>query len=223
MDPLSTIASTIAVIEAISAVYKQIKIIKGIPEAFNAVGESLPLVQNSLTKAQAHLAASSDGALKGDIQPIVARCFKNAKTVDRIFHRIADDDDDGDNSTQSASWDKIKTKYVTLVHKLANGHRVEKLMKKIVEDVNLLGQNRLYDTATSQELQGLIKRLNDVEPSMPDTDSGAGPTQNVHDSATGYQYNGVGGTYHHVHGTQNIYNGTVYLGQQQGGERNFTT
>ena len=82
MDPLSIIASIIAIIQAISSTHKAIQHLKGLPKEFNEVNQNLPLVQDTLGLVHDRLkVVDLDESSKKTIGPIVSGCKEKAKKL----------------------------------------------------------------------------------------------------------------------------------------------
>jgi hypothetical protein len=132
-----------------------------------------------------------------------------------IFQKI-------DNGRKDAKVAWVLEFYRTTVIPLGKAHRVEVLMKDILEGIEkMLAIYQLFKTATRSqmaELEKAIQALSEVEPSVPDLDSdGPGPlnvTQNVGEGATGNQAINKEGKQENVFGNQF---------QSQGGAMSFGT
>jgi len=215
MDPLSVIASTIAVAQAISSTYKAIQHVKGLPKAFNEVNQSLPLVEQTLEAARSQLlVASLDEASAKAIEPVIKGCQEKANALLAIFQKI----DNGKKDTKNG-W--VTELYRTVVIPLGKAHRVEALMKDILKGLKDLAINQLFKTATQSQMARLekaIQELSEVEPSVSDSDfedSGAlNVTQNVAQGGTGNQAVNRGEKQENVFGNQF---------QSQGGAMSFGT
>ncbi len=89
MDPLSIVASTIAVIQAIASTFKAIKHLRGLPKELIEVGRSLPLAEDSLRLIRDQLHDTALDESSGDaIQPLVSFCEEKAKQLHNILKRI---------------------------------------------------------------------------------------------------------------------------------------
>ncbi|KAK3384177.1 ankyrin repeat-containing domain protein [Lasiosphaeria ovina] len=85
MDPLSTIASTIAIIQAISSTYKAIQHLRGLPKIFEDVNQRLPLVEYTLTLAHGMVLDESSRKIIG---PVIGRCEEKAEALRDIFQEV---------------------------------------------------------------------------------------------------------------------------------------
>ncbi|CAK7220234.1 hypothetical protein SCUCBS95973_004090 [Sporothrix curviconia] len=167
MDPLSVIASTIALVQAISSAYNIIREIKGLPRAFDRVHESLPLLQKTLQEAEAlFLGNEVDPSLKMAVMPIISRCRDHAQALSNVFDeavRVKKRSEEGSSRTNVFNGSH------TLLLKLRKGTKIEALMNDIMSDINELSSHRLFQTATRDQvarLQETIERLSTAEPSV---------------------------------------------------------
>ncbi len=199
MDPLGVIASTIAIIQAISATYKAIQHLKGLPREFDEVNQDLPLVQDTLDLAHHQLEATDlDESSRKAIGPVVSGCREKAKKLQDIFEKVGRDAKDG----------SVLDFYRATLLRLGKAHRVETLMQDILEGLKALAVNRLFRTATQSQMAKLekaIDKLSHVESSVPDSafeSSGTNVTQNVAQGGAGNQAVSSRGQMENVFGNQ---------------------
>ncbi|KAI8710751.1 SesA domain-containing protein [Fusarium sp. LHS14.1] len=188
MDPLSIIASTIAIVEAVSSTYKAIQHLRGLPDEFKEVSQNLPLAQDTLALARDHLQGLTlDDSSKKAIQPVVSGCEERAKMLQDIFEKV-------EKGTKNAKDGSVLDFYRTSLLRLGKAHRVETLMRGILRDLNALATNQLFKTATQSQLEEAIDRLSNVESSVPDSDfdSPRSNSQHIASGGTGYQSNITG-------------------------------
>ncbi|KAM0440043.1 hypothetical protein ACHAPT_001146 [Fusarium lateritium] len=216
MDPLSIIASTITVVQAIPAAYNAIQNLRGLPKAFNEVHHHLPLVQETLENVQQQLKDSSlEKAEVTPVQSTVSRCKKNADSLLRIFQDVEERFKNGKNGS-------VMEFYRARVLQLGKGHRVEALMQELMKGLESLAVNRLFKTATQSQLTRLeeaINALSKVDSSVPDS---------------AFEGSRAFGTVQHIaqggHGNQAVNQGESQLNafganqyNSQGGTMNFGT
>ncbi|RYP51033.1 hypothetical protein DL768_003533 [Monosporascus sp. mg162] len=167
MDPLSAIASTIALVQAISSTYKAIQHLRGLPEEFNEVNRHLPLAQDTLGLAREQLQGLAlDESSKEALQPLVCGCEEKAKMLQAIFEKF-------EKGVRNAKEGSVLDFYRISVLRLGKAHRVETLMQGILRDLDALATNQLFRTATRSqmaELKEAINQLSKVESSVPDSD-----------------------------------------------------
>ncbi|KAG5788226.1 hypothetical protein H9Q69_012707 [Fusarium xylarioides] len=185
MDPLSAIASTIAVVQAISSTYKAIKHLRGLPNEFNEVNRNLPLAKNTLDLARDQLKGLAlDESSKKALQPLVSACEEKARMLQGIFEKV-------EKGAKSAKDGSVLDFYRTSLLRLGKAHRVEILMRGILKDLGALATNQLFKTATQSQMAQLkeaIDQLSNVESSVTDSEL-EGPGSNImhnYDSATGH-------------------------------------
>jgi hypothetical protein len=180
MDPLSIIASTIAVVEAVSSTYKAIQHLRGLPDEFKEVNQNLPLAQDTLALARDHLQGLAlDDSSKKAIQPVVSGCEERAKMLQDIFEKV-------EKGAKNAKDGSMLDFYRTSLLRLGKAHRVETLMRGILRDLDALATNQLFKTATQSQtaqLKEAIDQLSKVKSSVPDSDFESrmtGPIQNTY-------------------------------------------
>ncbi|KAH7129661.1 putative ankyrin repeat-containing protein [Dactylonectria estremocensis] len=184
MDPLSVIASTIAVVQAISTTYKAIQHLRGLPNEFKEVNRNLPLAQDTLDLARDHLQdLALDESTKKAIQPVVTGCEEKAKMLQDIFEKV-------EKGVKNAKDGSVLDFYRTSLLRLGKAHRVETLMQGILRGLNALATNQLFKTATQSQMAQLkeaIDQLSNVKSSVPDSDFEGSVTQNIASGGTGHQ------------------------------------
>lgn len=192
MDPVSIIASTIAISQAILSAYKAIEHIKGLPKAFREVNQNIPLVQETLELARLQLERVGLNEPSGKaVEPVISNCHKKFEALQNIFQEI-------DKGKDAKDWSALVSFYRTTVVPLGKAHRVEALMQDILKDLRMLAINQLFKTATQSQvakLESAVQDLSNVDPSLPDADfetSVSNVTQHVAQGATGNQPVNVG-------------------------------
>ncbi|KAG7402611.1 Ankyrin repeat domain-containing protein 50 [Fusarium oxysporum f. sp. rapae] len=203
MDPLSVIASTIAVVQAVSSTYKAIQHLRGLPNEFNEVNRNLPLAKNTLDLVRDQLQGLAlDESSKKALQPLVSGCEEKAKMLQDIFEKVG-------KGAKSAKDGSVLDFYRTSLLRLGKAHRVETLMRGILKDLDALGTNQLFKTATQSQMAQLkeaIDQLSNVESSVPDTDFESGTnSQYIASGGTGYQSNITGHDHNIVSGGGKLY------------------
>ncbi|KAM0545980.1 hypothetical protein ACHAPJ_011092 [Fusarium lateritium] len=189
MDPLSIIASTIAIVEAITTTYKAIQHLRGLPDEFNKVAQNLPLARDTLGLARGHLQSLDlDEQSKNALQPLISNCEEKAKLLHDIFEKV---EKGMKNAKDGSVLDYYRTSLLHYGKTLGKAHRVERLMGDILKDLDALSKNRLFTTATQSQvskLQEAIDELSQVRSSVSDSEfENAGTNiMNNKDNATGY-------------------------------------
>ncbi|KAK1995620.1 hypothetical protein LX36DRAFT_659417 [Colletotrichum falcatum] len=198
MDPLSITASTITVIQSLIAAYDTIKHIKDLPKAFTEVGRNLPLVNETLGLAQQALDADKPSEdVRGAIQPALAECLKRAKTIKDIFGEIESgqkQQDKGGGGGGAKEWSVFVRFYRKKVLPFGKAHKVEALMREILSRLKVLAIHHAFrahaeSLGQMEKLEGAIRAIAEVEPSLPDSefDAAAAPsvTQHISDGGRG--------------------------------------
>jgi hypothetical protein len=198
---LGVISSIIAIADGTKQIYDAATNAQGLPEAFRDVAGRLPIVRNILGSAKQHIDKGDvdEYSCKG-VKHVVEACEKKAKKLDELFHKAIPADGASD----------LK-RYYKAVKAYGKGNEVEKLMKGMLEDVQLLACEHGMKTATKaqqEQIAQAITELSAVAPSVPEdvfqetgvTANNSGPgTQNIAQGeyiAQGQarQYNSAGGT-----------------------------
>ncbi|KAF9869242.1 hypothetical protein CkaCkLH20_13287 [Colletotrichum karsti] len=196
MDPLSITASTLAVIQSLIAAFEAIRHIKGLPKAFNNVGESLPLVKETLELAQEVLCEENpDDAVKRETAKTLQDCQKKAKVINSIFKNI----EEGRKKEKDAKdWSFFSRFYREKVLPMGKAHKVEKLMEQVLAKLKILGINQIFRARADfqsqvEKLSSAIRALSEVEPSLEDSEFDAAATNytmNVSDYGRGLMATG---------------------------------
>ncbi|EPS38544.1 hypothetical protein H072_7653 [Dactylellina haptotyla CBS 200.50] len=220
MDPLSAIASTIAIIQAISKSYEIIKKISGLPAAFEEVNRQLPIVDQTLRNAKSRLRRDPDPTDEEEsiISSIINPCQEKAGKLKEIFDKLQAQ---FETENGPVLWGKIRTTYRKVLAG-TKAHRVESLMSDILKDTELLARNQIFKLAMAQDLAAIekaIENLGSVGPSLPESDfEGSGTinaTQTVASGAHGQQNN--------VQGGENTFNTGQYIATGSGHTINYET
>jgi hypothetical protein len=177
---LGLISSVITIIETSRDIYDAASSAEGLHEAFRAVSQNIPLVLNILRdcrKVQEQVdreySLTVDKDLKRDIEesnkatkPLILVCQGNAKKLQEIFQKVVPDED--------ANWFE---RYKKAAHAVMPGkkHKVEDLMKEILEKLQLLHTSRFFKSENEQknekkskELETAINQLSELPSSLPE-------------------------------------------------------
>lgn len=194
MDPLSVIASTIAILQATAATYKAIQHLKNLPKEFDEVYKNLPVAQDTLRQAHDHLQGQSlDDASKAALQPVVSDCERDVAKLHKIFETVA-------NAVKNTKDGSVLDFYRTSLLRLGKANRVETLMRGVLSSLDKLATNRLFQTATQNQVAQLkesFEKLSTVASSVPNSefeDLGTIMNQSIASGGTGHQshYSGQG-------------------------------
>lgn len=215
MDPLSITAATLAIINAISAIYKNIQHVKGLPKAFQEVGQNLGLVEETLALVKQVLGEDKgDESASEAIKRVLEGCHEKAESLKNIFEKINEKKMTERNAKE---WSAIANFYRTMVLRLGKAHRVETLMQDILDGVKVLAMNQVFRTASQEQidrLESATKKLSEVEPSIKESDFEQGGTNLTMHIASG----GKGNQFH----SQGNSSQTNNLGHQYTAQGNMT-
>ena len=215
MDPLSITASTLTILQTISAAFDAIRQVKGLPKAFKEVGRNLALVTETLGLASAQLesAALKDSARK-TIGDVVRSCNEKAASLSEIFQELNRRKEHDKNK----NWSSLVSFYRSMLLRLGKAHRVETLMQGILDSLKVLAIHKVFQTACEQQIQKLesaSKQLSEVEPSLHDSEwdqGGRTVTQNIASGGTGHLITNDTGTQSNVFGNQFTASGDMNFG-----------
>ena len=201
---LGLISSIISIIEGTKKVYDAATNAQGLPEAFREVAGRLPIIENILgsTKKCIEERRVNNDSCKG-VKHIVKACEEKAKELKGLFDKVIPED--------GAS---RLTRYYKAVKALGKGNEVEKLMRGMLMDVQLLACHRGMKTATQAQQEQIITAIAEVSavsPSVPEHEFQETGFTNTN-SGPGTQYNVQG---------ENIAQGSARLYNSGGGSMNF--
>ncbi|MCJ1325708.1 hypothetical protein MMC10_002371 [Thelotrema lepadinum] len=204
MDPLTLVATTITLVESVSATYKLIQHLSGLPKAFEKVNESLPLSREILQSARDELQNRQTIApnVAEPISATLKTCQAKLDTLLNIFQKIEEKNKEHQQSKDGKEWSVVSIYHSTLQNagRMTKAHRVEALMQDIMNKLKALAINQVFKTATQAQvgrLEVAIQELAKVEPSIPDADlddaGSLNATQNVAAGGKGNQAINRGG------------------------------
>jgi len=180
MDPFEIIAGSITILEALIAAYNVIKRIKNIPKAFEEVGENLDFVKETLQLADQRLGETEvfrNQSARKVVADKVGQCKDRLESLEKIFGDIKgqlDKTDNGGGQEQMAWSTRIKRVYKQCVIGMGGKDaRVEKLMKKVLEDLRDLATFQAFAPVGAQQLsklETLLARLDEIEPSIDESE-----------------------------------------------------
>lgn len=229
MDPLSIIASTLAILDGVSDTYTAIQKLVNLPEAFKEVSRQLPLAEELLIAAQAVLKENSDSKTKSASYECLQDCKKKATTLRNILQELQDKAKkaapEGQGQVEWTNSSLIDAYKAGLLRfkKMAKANKVEKLMKEIMQKLEALSTLQGFKTATTwqeklEKIKDSIEALNLVAERNPSIEDEVlpdyGPERfqmNIHDQGTGYQNeisNSGSGDMPIVQGGQSQHSGT---------------
>jgi hypothetical protein len=193
---LGVISSVITIIDSVRKVYSAAADGTGLPVAFKDVVDRLPLVQKILATASEDLKkVDLDDETHETIKRVVKACANKVQVLQLIFSSVIPD-------AGASRWER----YYRALRTVGKDHRVEKLMKGILEDVGLLADNRCMEK-TQIEIEANRHAIEDVDAIPPSIEDHllADPSFTSINSQQGTQSNCE------VHGNQSMNN----AGEQQ--------
>lgn len=201
---LGVISSIISIIDGTKKVYDTATNARGLPEAFREVADRLPIIEEILDSAKQHIGERKvdDDSCKG-VKHTVEACEEKAKKLEELFRKAIPSDGASD----------LK-RYYKAVKALGKGSGVEKLMKGMLEDLQLLACEHGMKTATGAQQEQIVKAITEVSaisPSVPENEF----------QETGFTNKNYGtGTQNNAQG-ENIAQGSARQYMSGGGTMNF--
>ncbi|KAH7132724.1 SesA protein [Dactylonectria macrodidyma] len=184
---IGLISGILTILDTVSKLYSVVENAESLPLAFREIARRLPLVQDTLRSAEGYIKQNdADGMACAAIKPIVESCKGKAERLRDVLQEMAP----GAN-------DSRLQRYRLAIRTLGKSHRVEELMKGMLEDAHLLAGNRAVKAATEAQVGELLRamrELSEAPPSVPD----AGRSPTFAHYGTGHQFNNAGS------GTQSI-------------------
>lgn len=158
---IGLISGVIAIVEAIKTVYDAAGDASVLPKAFREVAQRLPLIRDTLRIAEGQLRGPNvDEASSAAIKDAVENCKAKAEKLENIFQECVPPAD-------ASTFDR----YLAALRSLGKGHKVEVLMKGLLENVQNLANNNAIKAATGEQIAKLaeaIEAVSAMEPSVPD-------------------------------------------------------
>ncbi|KAF3927389.1 hypothetical protein ABW21_db0205276 [Orbilia brochopaga] len=197
---IGLIAGILGIAEVVGEIYRTAKDAESLPKAFSDVAQRLPLLQNTLKKAEDQLKARNlTTNEEKEIKPIIVACEENAKDLKRIFEAVV--------PLPGASRTE---RYCAAARALGKKGRVESLMKGMLERVQDLVNNHTIRAATEEQIKELSDAINamaKLPPSVPDSVFDKSAPHNVHwGSGSINDHSGTGDINNHT-GSGYFFNG----------------
>lgn len=216
MDPLSIIASVIAIIGGITATYKTIDKVANLPKAFEEVKRNLPILEGIFFGMKGRLGKRNllheqSQAILNSLKP----CEDKVKELRRIINVVKTE---FEADQHARDWARVRYAYHKALGK-DKTLRVESLMKDIFKGVEKLAQVQVFELLTQDDLKAIenaLMKLENVEPSLEvselDSMGNNYASQSVAANGTGHQYNTQGGA---------VFNGSNNINAPGGGSYTF--
>ncbi|OBT95231.2 hypothetical protein VE01_07574 [Pseudogymnoascus verrucosus] len=203
---LGTISAIISIIDATKKVYEAVEDEVGLPTNFKKSATKLPLILKLLEHAEEYVNNETDESIKAAFTPTLEDCKVQAIQLQELFEKVMPGEGD-------SRWDR----YMKAARTIGEGGRVESLVGRILDDLQLLA-TRFPEVTTSRgkdQLATAIEEVTKMEPSLPDgfeqtpayAHYGSG-AQNVHLGGGNQYINGPG---NQLNGPGNQYNGTNHI------------
>jgi len=201
---LGIISSIISIIDATKQIYEAVKDEKGLPKNFKRSATKLPLISKLLEDAERYV--ESNSSLKDAFTPTLKDCEVQAAHLQELFKKVMPEEGDSRGD-----------RYMKAARSIGKGGRIESLVGRILENLQLLSTNfpEVTTPRSKDQLTKAIEEVAEMEPSLPDDfegpayahygsgaqyiSTGSG-TQNINNVA-GNQYSSQG---HQYFGTTNI-------------------
>ncbi|XP_014553242.1 hypothetical protein COCVIDRAFT_29533 [Bipolaris victoriae FI3] len=173
MNPLSITESIIDIIGGVSATYRTIRPIKGLPEAFDVVQYHLPLVLRTLWIAQDTLYDDHEiiEDERNNVVAILQSSHNQAQELLRVFDKVKKE---CENDKDAKEWAQIRSVYHEALRGM-EGSTVEQLMKDILGGMKKLASSQIFKRVLQHNMETLEEALEEairyilkVEPSLPD-------------------------------------------------------
>ncbi|KAL2046201.1 hypothetical protein N7G274_001648 [Stereocaulon virgatum] len=199
---LGLISSIMTIINTTIQVYDAVEDEAGLPKNFKKAAAKLPLISKLLKDAEVYVSKSADKTIEAAFRPTIEDCKTQATELQQLFEKVIPKGD--------SRWDR----YVKAARTIGKGGRVETLIQRILDDLQLM-TSKFPEVTTSEKKEKLVEATEEVskmEPSMPDDFDqiptyayyGNGP-QNIN-ASNGTQNNNTGT------GNQNTGTGCQYIG-----------
>ena len=173
---LGAISSIIAIVDGTKQVYDAATNAQGLPKAFREVAARLPLVHKILALAKQHIEGDAHKEFYDGAKDVVEGCEDKAKKLEELFQKVIP----ADGASRAE-------RYRLAAKSLGKGHRVETLMKGMLEDVQLLAINHSMATVTDTQLKEVADAIEEVAALPPSISEHAieGTTFNAMHSGSG--------------------------------------
>jgi hypothetical protein len=161
-EVLGIISAIIAILDGASKTYNAIKDPSGLPQAFREVARRLPLVRETLQEIQGHLNDRNANQDFKAIKEVLDGCSDKATRLEEIFTNV----------TPKGGASMFRRLHLVM-RTVGKGLEVERLMKELLADVQLLTSSRVMKLATDDGLErkllGATRALTPIPPSTQPT------------------------------------------------------
>ncbi|PVH70780.1 hypothetical protein DL98DRAFT_123555 [Cadophora sp. DSE1049] len=188
------ISSIITIVDGIKQVVDAASEVEGLPKAFRQASNKLPLVSDILEATKRNFEADYISGVEKSVTLVVDDCKDKWKTLNDLFDKII---------PQEKS--SCVERYYKAVKTLGKGGKVESLMKRMLEDIQLLATiktmtttnvEKVIKTVTATQRENIAKAITDVAswpPSAPDDLFQGGTGDSINNYGSGTQNANTGG------------------------------
>lgn len=198
---LGAISSIIQIVDGTKQVYDAATNAQGLPEAFRDVAGRLPVIKYTLDSAQKSIEYGVvDEVSCESVKHVVLACKIKAQKLDELFQKTLHTD--GTSTLE---------RYYKAVKILGKGNRVEELMRRILEDLQVLACERGMRMALESQPNDISKAIAEVS-AIPSSV----PEKVFHETI--FTPNNLGsGTYYNAQGDMSIGNHSDSRSYNSGG------
>lgn len=162
---LGAISSVIAIISTSKQVYDGASNAEGLPAAFREVARRLPITKEILRSAEQHIRSGQvDSASCEAMKPLLDKCRERATALDEIFQKAL-----------PPKGDSRLDRYMRATKILGSERKVTTLMKGLLNDVMLLANEHVMETARAYQIDQLTKAIQDTSTIEPPAALGKSP------------------------------------------------
>ena len=189
---IGLIASIISIVDGAKQVYDAASNTQSLPQAFREVAAQLPLVKSILTSAYVPFDQErADESTCKEVRSVLESCRENVQAVDDLFQKVIPGEDAN-----------IMARYRSAARRIGKRTQIEILMKRVLENIQLLAANRAMNTMTvpqKNEIAKAITAMAALPPFLPEHATDETSLSAVHSGsgsifqAEGDQYNNSGG------------------------------
>ncbi|KAF3921801.1 hypothetical protein AA313_de0203890 [Arthrobotrys entomopaga] len=164
----SIIASIIGIIDGVNQVVQAASDVEGLPKVFRHASQKLPIISDILRTTKRTLEKHKGSEVEESVKGVVDNCENDWKKLKDLFDAVVPER--GAPRTD---------RYYKAVKTLGKGGKVEKLMKELLESVQLLAAFKIItmskeekEVETNIDTEKVVEAIADVErwePSVPDS------------------------------------------------------
>ncbi|KAL2677177.1 hypothetical protein Neosp_010945 [[Neocosmospora] mangrovei] len=181
MEVISLISAIIGIIDGTSKIVKTIKDSRDLPDGFNTVSKRLPLIRTVLQAAERRIEESTEGQGEFEaVRVVLESCQDQALRLKSIMQEV---------TIQPGA--TFADRSLLAVRRLSKESRMEQLMKRLLENVQLLAVIQTIKPPTDAEVPGAVQAMTDPAPSIYKASA-------VAHYGIGHQFSNIGSGQQHV-------------------------